>query len=235
MAFLIGVLILILFLIILYFVVVNKIKKFSRNVFGTNDISKIINKEEFINDEVPKSLSSLDTLYLENIKKDFPELNINQLKAMVEENIVECIEAIENKDVGIIKTKSDKIKKYIGSKIDDLKNSSVNYKNVKFHKTVVSKYEKNASVATIYFGTAFEYLYSKDKNEYRKVQDRVITECIYVIDISKVDSKIKSLGLNCPNCGAPIKTLSNKICSYCGSGVANLVTKTFMINNIRND
>ena len=122
MAFLIGVLILILFLIVLYLIIANKIKNFSRNVFGTTDISKIINKEEFINDEVPKSLSSLDSLYLENIKKDFPELNINQLKAMVEKNIIECIDAIENRDVGIIKTKSDKIKKYIESKIDDLKN-----------------------------------------------------------------------------------------------------------------
>ena len=48
MVFLIGVLILILFLIVLYLIIANKIKNFSRKVFGTTDISKIINKEETI-------------------------------------------------------------------------------------------------------------------------------------------------------------------------------------------
>lgn len=235
MAFLIGVLILILFLLIMYFIIVNKIKKLSKQVFGTTDISKFINKNEFINDDVPKSLSSLDILYLENIKKDFPELNINQLKSIVEKNIIECMNAIESKDIGIVNSRNEKIRKYVGSKIKDLNGSTVNYKNIKFHKTVVSKYEKSDAIVTIYFGTAFEYLYSRNNSEYRKVQDRVITECIYVVDTNKVDTEYKSLGLNCPNCGASIKTLGNKICSYCGSGLVNLVTKTFVINNMKND
>lgn len=234
MAFLIGILILITFIMILYSVITIKLKRLSKKVFGTSDMNKIIQMREFLDEETPKSLSSLDSLYLERIKSDFPQMNINELKALVEKNIVECLDAIEEKSIKGLKTTNEKVRNYILTKIKDLKDNHIEYKNIKFHKTVVSKYENNHDVATIYFGTAFEYSYQKNKDNFRKKQDRVITECIYVIDSDKVDNQLKSLGLNCPNCGAPIKSLKYKKCSYCGSGIVDLVTKSFTINNIEN-
>ncbi|MCI8347308.1 MAG: hypothetical protein HFJ12_05145 [Bacilli bacterium] len=231
---LIGVLILVTFIIILYFVIMIKLKKLSRKIFGTSDIGKVIQTGEFLDEETPKSLSSLDNLYLDQIKRDFPEMNINELKSLVETNIIECMDAIEEKNIKGLKTTNEKIRRYVLAKIRDLKDNHIEYKDIKFHKTVVSKYENKKGIATIYFGTAFEYFYKKNQGVFHKKQDRIITECIYVIDFEQVDSKIKSLGLNCPNCGAPIKALKYKKCSYCNSGVIDLVTRSFTINNMEN-
>ncbi len=234
MWFLIGVLVLIVFIMILYFIVTIKLKQLSRKILGTSDIKSMIERGKFLDEETPKSLSSLDNLYLDQLKRDFPEMNINELKSLVESNIIECLDAIEEKDIKGLKTTNEKVKKYVLTKIKDLKDEHIEYKNIKFHKTVISKYENKKGIATIYFGTAFEYFYKKNQEVFHKKQDRIITECIYVIDSNQVDSKLKALGLNCPNCGAPIKSLKHKKCSYCNSGVIDLVTRSFTINNIEN-
>ena len=55
---------------------------------------------------------------------------------------------------------------------------------------------------------------------------------IYIIDENKIDYHAR-VGLNCPNCGAPIKNLGLKTCDYCGSGVIDIVKKTWFLNNFR--
>ena len=77
----------------------------------------------------------------------------------------------------------------------------------------------------------FEYILLKN-GESKKIQDRVKTEFIYVIDISKVDLEKKVLGINCPNCGSPITSLGLKKCSYCGSIIKELFSKIFTCNDI---
>lgn len=54
---------------------------------------------------------------------------------------------------------------------------------------------------------------------------------IYVYDVSKSNSlTIKALGLNCPNCGAPVTSLGDKKCEYCGTGIKDIVKKNWVIN-----
>ena len=45
--------------------------------------------------------------------------------------------------------------------------------------------------------------------------------------------KVAAGFINCPNCGAPIKNLGDKICSYCGSGVIDILKRTWVLNKIR--
>ena len=78
-----------------------------------------------------------------------------------------------------------------------------------------------------------EYLDSHLENGIKKkVQKRIKTEYIYVIDSNQVKGSLKALGLNCPNCGAPIKSLDKKVCSYCQTGIVDLVKKSFVLNDI---
>ena len=221
MAFLIGVIILIIFIIIVYIIAKRKVNNFIMKYFGTTNINNIIEQEKIMDEELPKSLSNMDSIYLDKIKKDFPELNINELKSEAEKVILECFNAFEKKE-------------YVINKIDDIKQNNASYKNIKIHKTVISKYEKSNSISTIYFQTALQYSYKENNNNYRLKQDRITTEYIYVINEEKLEKNIKAIGLNCPNCGAPIKTLNNKVCTYCGSGVLDIVKKSFTINNIEN-
>ena len=234
MAFLIGVIILITFLVTVYIIVKIKLNRFTRKYFGTTDIKSIIEHEKLIDEEIPKSLSSLDNLYLDQIKRDFKDLNINELKSESEKVIIECFNSIKNKNIKHLSTKNEKIKEFVISKIEDTKINNSSYKNIKIHKTVISKYENKQGVATINFQTAFQYDYKEKEKIYRLKQDRITTEYIYVIDEEKLPKNIKAVGLNCPNCGAPITTLNDKKCLYCGSGIIDIVKKSFVINNIEN-
>lgn len=40
------------------------------------------------------------------------------------------------------------------------------------------------------------------------------------------------LGLNCPNCGAPISTLGHKHCEYCGSPVIEYNINVWTFSNV---
>ena len=81
----------------------------------------------------------------------------------------------------------------------------------------------------------FVKLSTGNNNIGKKVQDRFKLEFIYIIDESKVEESKRVLGLNCPNCGAPIISLGEKVCNYCGTGIKDLVKKTWNLNNINND
>lgn len=231
MPFLIGVLILIIFIIFCYLYLKIKMKKIM-NYFGISSIKELIEKSELENEELPKSLSSMDSVYLERIKEDFKGLNINELKRMSEKVILDCLEAIENKDSS--KIKNEKVKAYVESKINDLKEESITYDAIKFHKTVISKYENNKGVATIYLSSSLEYFCQKGNKPKKKVQDRYRVEMIYIIDIDQVPASQKSLGLNCPNCNSPIKSLKTKKCPYCGTITLEIVKRIWTCNDIVN-
>lgn len=230
MFFLIGVVILIIFVIFCYFFVKKKMQDLSNKYLGGSNLKTIFEEARIQDEELPKSLSSMDSIYLDQIRRDFPDVNINELKRLCEAEIINAYRAVENKSSN--KIKNNKIKSFVESIIDDLGNVSISYDNLMIHKTVIAKYEKKGGVATIYFATAFQYIEKKSDGTSRKVQDRVRCEYIYVIDASKVESTKKVLGINCPNCGSPITSLGEKNCSYCGSGVVDVVSKVWLINDL---
>lgn len=227
MWFLIGIIIFILFCLIVYFYFKCKVNGFM-NKFGLSsaDIGNIVKEVRLEDMDTPKSLSSMDSIYLEQIKKDFPDLNINELKRESEKVLLDCFNAINNNDISKL---SGKIKSFAETMIND--NINVRFENIKIHNTVVSNYSKDRGIATIYFGSSFEY-YRKENGERVKTQDRVKTEFIYIIDKEKVDTEVNALGIHCPNCGSPITSLGEKKCSYCGSAVLEIIGKVFSCNDI---
>ena len=43
---------------------------------------------------------------------------------------------------------------------------------------------------------------------------------VYVQDVAKMtDYSASAIGINCPNCGAPVRNLGQKFCDYCGTAV----------------
>ena len=65
---LIIILVLVLVIIVLGFVLLHKLKRF----LGVSSISSLIKQARLEDEEIPKSLSNLDSLYLDKIKEDFP-------------------------------------------------------------------------------------------------------------------------------------------------------------------
>lgn len=117
MALLIGVLIFIGFVVFCYFFLKKKFNMFTMKYFGTTDIKSVIEKAELEDQEIPKSLSSMDSIYLEQINRDFPDVNINELKRLAESKILESYLCIENKDSS--KITNSKIKTFVDSMIND--------------------------------------------------------------------------------------------------------------------
>lgn len=230
MYFLIGVIILIAFIVglIIYFKIKIRIILDKHGFLGLN-LKDIIQNARIEDQEIPKSLSSMDSIYMSNIKRDFPDLNIQELKSKTEKVILDCYNAIESKDSSGLK---GKIKSFTDDLIADYNNKSVSFDDFKFHNTVVSGYKNENGVITISFGSSFQYFLNVDGKSV-KTQDRARVEFIYIIDTDKVLNDKKVLGLNCPNCGSPIKSLGNKSCSYCGSGIKEIFGKIFTCNNIK--
>lgn len=233
MTFLIGVIIFILFIIFAYLFIQFKLKRLAKHYFGTTDLKKALEISEIRNEETPKSLGSMDSLYLSNLRKDFPDINLNELKRLTESFILEIFDSIENKDITRLSNKNEKIIAFVNAKIEDLKDKKVEFSNLKIHNTVLNKYENSNGIANIYLATSFEYYKRVENGEKRKIQNRIKSEFIYIIDPNSVKESIRSLGLNCPNCGAPIKTIHHKSCVYCKSGIVDLVKKSFVLNDIK--
>lgn len=231
---LVIILILLITIILCGFYIKNKVSGFTMKYFGTEDLKEAIEQSEITASSTPKSVFSVESVSLKKINKDFPDLNINELKAEAEKVIFDVFKAIENKDRDAYKDENEGINSFINSKIDDIGEKNVSYDNIKIHRTVINRYEKTTNSANLYFQSSFEY-YEKVGNKVGKVvQDRVKTEFVYVIDELSFNHK-KALGLKCPNCGAPVKTLGNKVCEYCGVGIRDIVKKSFIFNKIIQD
>lgn len=229
MIFVIILIILIIIILCIYF----RIKSVIKKTLGTSlpNLKNIIASAKEIEKETPKNTASLESLIIPRLNKDFPKLNINEIKMMAEQAILSILESIENKKVNSKYTRSNVVF-WIKEKINDYSEDNVTFKNVKIHRTVINKYENKNGIATLYLQTSLEY-YLNFKQKSDKIQDRYQTEFIYVLDSSKVNDEDKLLGLNCPNCGAPIKSSSKLTCQYCNTIGLDLVKRVWVLNKIK--
>ena len=230
MFFLIGVIIFIVFIVFCYLYVKIRLRNIldKAGFIGMN-LKDVIEEARLQDQNEPKSLSSMDSIYLEQIRKDFPTLNVNELKRESEKVILDCFNSVEKHDSSKLK---GKIKSFVEDMINDYKDKDVSFDQFKFHNTVLSSYKKDKGMATVYFSSSFEYYLNINGNSV-KTQDRAKVEFIYIIDENEVEASHKVLGIHCPNCGSPITSLGEKSCSYCGSAVLELIKKVFTCNDIK--
>ena len=113
-------LLVILAILILIFTLIYKIRQFLQQGFNTTNLKDIIKQTELEEETRPKTLYGMESIYLPILKKDFKELNINELKSYAEKNIIECLTAIKNKDK-TFESKSDKVLTWVKEKINSAK------------------------------------------------------------------------------------------------------------------
>lgn len=218
-------LIIVAIILILYVSIKIRINRFLKENFNMGSIKELIKETNLEEETREKTLYGMENIYEPILAKDFKELNLSELKSSVEENIIACYNCLNNKSVKDNEFKSENITTWIKEKIESM-NGTDQYSNVKIHRTVLNKYKKNSSIATLTFQTSYEYKFNG-----KLTQKRMQTEFVYIIDADKVDGN--AIGLNCPNCGAPIKSLGNKSCSYCGAGVIDITKRVWILDNIK--
>jgi len=229
----ISIIILILLILIVFLVCYRKIKGFLRENFGCNSISEAFQKSKLEVEQTPKSFSSMESVLLNQLKRDFPEVSLSQLKSKSESCILDLFSSVERKNTSNLNKYSDKITNYALKMIEDSKGLETAYDSIKFHKTALTDYKHNDAVGTVTITSSLEYIYKIGSSTPKKVQDRIKVDIVYVLDKDKYGEYTKSVGVNCPNCGAPVEKMGAKKCSYCGTALGILTENAWFVDNLK--
>ncbi|MCH5298095.1 MAG: zinc ribbon domain-containing protein [Ruminococcus sp.] len=228
-------------------VVKYKIRRFSRTVFGTSSLIDGIkgvqdNQEQMR--ETPRSLHGMTQIYLPMIKKDFPEFDYALYKSKVNSLLRSYFNAIASKKVSAMAEEcSITLKNNVQAIIDDFnsRNATQHFDEVNLHQTEIARYIKDGKTVTILFEVAVGYYsYATDDSNGSvvfgskdlKMQTVYEIGLVYVQDVDKINTQGDALGINCPNCGAPIKNLGNKFCEYCGTGVQEVNIRAWQFSSV---
>lgn len=225
-------------------VIYNKVRGLSRNVFGTDSISEGIKKQKLEMSETPRSLHSMTSVYLPNILHDFPQFDYELYKNKAESILRSYFTAVENKNAKQLSEEcSNTLKNIVKGIIEDLnsKNETRYFDNVVIHDTQIARYIKDGATVTIVFVSSVGYLtYAQDEqgnvvfgDKEIKTQTVYETELLYVQDADKVSNPADAIGINCPNCGAPIKNLGEKFCEYCGTAITEINIRSWKFNSVK--
>ena len=69
-----------------------KFREFSKAVFGNPNMFEGIREQKIQLANEPKSVAGMEKLLLPTLAKDFPHLNISEMKKMAENSILLCLE-----------------------------------------------------------------------------------------------------------------------------------------------
>ncbi|MBQ8138452.1 MAG: zinc-ribbon domain-containing protein [Lachnospiraceae bacterium] len=195
-------------------------------------------------EQPPKSVSGVTGIILPAITRDFPEFDYDEAKARAEAVLTSYLQAVASKDKTLLTEGYDELKNKLENKIRDLlnKNQTEFFDNIKIHRTEINSYNKSKGRCIITFQTAVEYIhYLKDENGNKIAGDEQIREqskynidMIYVQNRDEGDNNYQAgMGLNCPNCGAPLGMLGAKKCSYCGTPIVELNIKSWNFSDVK--
>ncbi len=221
----------------------NAVESFSRGAFGTPDIREGLRQVEQEYASTPKSVSAMTSLYLPKIKKDFPEFQYDEMKVRAENALTSYLLAVDKMDPGALKEGNRELRDKLEMRLEMLKaaGNKEHYRSIKLHRTEISDYKKRNGRCIITFQTALQYYHTlTDENgkvlegsESLLTQSKYNTDVIYIQDRNLVeDERDLSLGLNCPNCGAPVSGVGSKFCEYCGTPVVELNIYAWTFSNI---
>lgn len=221
----------------------SRLQYYSRLLFGTSSIAEGVRNREKELEITPKSVSSATNLYLPVIMRDFPEFHYDEMKTRAENVLVSYLEGIDRMDAGFLTEGTRELKDALEMRIEALKahGRREHFQNIKVHRTEISQYRRDRGRCSIVMQSAVEYIHYLEQKEKllkgsreRLEQSRYVIELVYIQDAEAVEKTGEAgLGLNCPNCGAPISMLGIKECAYCGSRVEEFNIRIWNFSRIR--
>lgn len=204
-----------------------KMRNVSRQMFGTDSFTEGWKKQEESLSLTPASVSGMTRILEPQIQKDFPEFNWIQFKNKAEEALRLSLLAISTHNMEHMTEMSEALREQVHGRILENETSNIRefYDRIQIHQTEIAKYEKKNGRCVITLQSAVEHIYYKEKDGKLLVgkkelpkQTKYNTELMYIQDENSANGD-HGVGLNCPNCGAPVTALGIKRCEYCGSEV----------------
>lgn len=234
-----GVVIIAACILVLY--VIYRIKRFLEPL---QEIAKYVNSEEQEREieMTPKSVNAMTSVYLPRIQQDFPEFNYFEFKAKAENMMKSAFNAISTEDISCLKNASNDLTSQIRNTIETNSANHIKetYRDIDIHRTEIKNYRKNAGTCVITLQSSVGYIHyiSKSNGEIvngsdtHTFQTRYDIDLMYVQDVMKIEPGKVAVSNNCPNCGAPMTSLGEKHCPYCGSALEGINIHTWSINKI---
>lgn len=221
---------------LLAFAVIRIVKSLLLNVSRSlpfellNSLRKDVESGEFARRaQTPVSLSGMDKIYGPQIQSDFPELNLDELKQRAERLAYSTLHVIDTEDLTGLSEAGDLYRSQVRHYLASLQSLGQHerYANVMIHRTVIANYVKQKGTCRIQFQSAVGAEYQKLDADEQVIaghagltQFKFELEALYIQGGVLLDSHdLEALAFNCPNCGAPVPMLGDKVCQYCGSAI----------------
>lgn len=219
----------------------SKIRDASRVLFHTDSILEGIQSQQEEMSHIPKSVSGMTSVYLPLIGEDFPEFNYEEFKTRSDNMLVSALQAISQGTIETVIHGSENLIHTLELKIQEnkLEHKIESYNDIKIHQTEIYQYTKSNGTCKITFQSAVGYhhtIYQEGKliegSEQYKKQCKYNIDLIYIQDVSQIHSKASTFDIGtCPNCGAPVSNLGNKMCNYCGCAIEVANVRVWQIDS----
>lgn len=191
------------------------------NLLG-NSASSLINQIKLAQVKeatVPKSLSAVEKFVMPQLLNDFPEFNVAAAIDRVKTDAALFYRsAIENKVLFSDNTTTALLENLILP--EDVKG------NIIIHKAALSAYNKLGNDRILTYQASAEYMDTSDTRN----QKRLILKYIAASD-DDFSQNIHTF--TCPNCGAPVPTIGDKVCKYCGIALQTSTSLGWYLMDIR--
>ena len=170
-----------------------------------------------------RSLSSAGDLFLDRIKRAFPEYNPAMVLNRVKKDARIYLQSAKEGHTLFREGVSDSFRERLAYSLPtDVKGG------IEVYNAALSDYDDRGRDRILVFQAAAEYLDSRDA--LRPV--RLTLKYIAAYD-GNVDGEVR--GFNCPNCGAPLPIVGSKICHYCGTGIKSSAGLGWILTDVAMD
>ena len=170
-----------------------------------------------------RSLSSAGDLFLDRIKRDFPEYNPAMVLNRVKKDTRIYLQSAKEGHTLFREGVSDSFRERLAYSLPTGVKGGIEVYNA-----ALSGYDDRGRDRILVFQAAAEYLDSRDA--LRPV--RLTLKYIAAYD-GNVDGEVR--GFNCPNCGAPLPIVGSKICHYCGTGIKSSAGLGWILTDVAMD
>lgn len=226
-----------------YRYITRKTKELSRALWGTDSLSQGVEqmKQEYAS--TPKSVSAMTSLLLPKIVSDFPDFEYDEMRERAQNVLTSYLRAIEERNPSLIVNGTTELKEEAANHIKalELKGLRERFGQMKIHRTEISQYRRTQGRCVITFQTAMEYFHTiedtagaiREGSKEYKFQTKYNVDMVYIQDRNLVENELDhALGVNCPNCGAPLSKLGAKVCEYCGTPIIEINIHAWFFVNI---
>jgi hypothetical protein len=221
----------------------NSVQSYSNMLFGTTNPMEGMKKVELENAGTPKSVASATSLYLPRIMKDFPEFHYDEMKSRAENVLISYLRCVDTANASNLTEGMEELKESLRMRIVMLQNSGQkeHFQNINIHRTEISQYRKEKGRCSVVLQSSVEYIHYIEQDgkiikghDDLKEQSRYNIEIVYIQDRDVVENTEDSgLGLNCPNCGAPLPGLGAKKCVYCDTPVVEFNIRIWNFGSVK--